>query len=48
MADEWARNEVGMPCTCTGGAVAESLLDQRAPEDLEYESDREDKDSSRL
>ena len=40
-ADEWASAEVGMPCACGGGAVTAALLEERGPDDLEYESEGE-------
>ena len=37
MADEWARTEAGMPCSCSGSVATVPPLEERAPDDLEYE-----------
>jgi len=48
MADEWARIEVGMPCACAGSSAAEPLLEERGPENLEYESESEAQDHAEV
>ena len=48
MADEWAHTEAGMPCTCSGSAATAPLLEERAPDDLEYESEAEAEDRTKV
>ncbi len=40
-ADEWAAAEVGTPCVYGAGLGAGALLEQRAPDSIEYVSDGE-------
>jgi hypothetical protein len=47
LADEWVRTEAGMPCTCSGSAATVSLLEERGPDDLEYESEAEAEDGTK-
>jgi len=41
-ADEWATAEVGTPCAYSASQVVQPSLEERRPEELEFQSDAED------